>query len=526
MNKLLVIFFIAFYSSIAAQTNLKVKTNSSLTVLEGSNIDVIGNFESESSANVVLKSGASIIVSGTKTGNITYKRNLLTGSYFLMSPPVSGQDYDDTYVSSYNIDEATVGTPSTNINAIGTYTSTSNNWDWMEDGETLSFTSGIGYNVKLETNGGEIPFTGEIPGDLVTPNGGVDFTLSYDSNSSGALGYDGYNWNLVGNPYPAYIKNSDFLTNNSNIKPNIWTYNSTNQGSDNESLGGYQVRTSEIGNSENGDFYIAPGQGFFVKSDSDGTINFSEANQYHQIEIGGSDTFQRTTPLTRIKLKVNNGTSSRKCDVYYLDNVTLGFDYGYEGQLYGGGGNPNSLAIYTQLLENNEGVNYQTQSLPNTNYEGMVVPVGVDALANAEITISAELNNFPASIKVFLEDKQENTFTRLDATSNFSTTLSTNQDSTGRFYLHTTSASLSTGSVLNNNPVSIFTTTRDNLRIVGVQSGTANVQMFNILGKQVLNTSFEGTGSNNINLPVLSSGVYIVQVKNESGTINKKVVIK
>ena len=29
-------------------------------------------------------------------------------SYFLVSPPVSGQSYDDTYVSSYNIDEATV----------------------------------------------------------------------------------------------------------------------------------------------------------------------------------------------------------------------------------------------------------------------------------------------------------------------------------------------------------------------------------------------------------------------------------
>ena len=130
------------------------------------------------------------------------------------------------------------------------------------------------------------------------------------------------------------------------------------------------------------------------------------------------------------------------------------------------------------------------------------------------------------NLNVFLEDKQENTFTRLDNTSNFSTTLSTNLNGTGRFYLHTTSASLSTGNVLGNNPVSIFTTSRDNVRIVGVQSGSANVQMFNILGKQVLNTSFEGSGSNDINLPVLSSGVYIVQVKNASGTINKKVVIK
>ena len=82
-----------------------------------------------------------------------------------------------------------------------------------------------------------------------------------------------------------------------------------------------------------------------------------KANQYHQIEIGGVDTFERINTLTSIKLIINNGSSyNRHCDVYYLDDVTLGFDYGYEGQLFGGGGNANSLAIYTQLLENNEGV--------------------------------------------------------------------------------------------------------------------------------------------------------------------------
>mgnify|MGYP000716280015 FL=1 len=521
MKKVLVLFFIAFYYNIAAQTNLKVKNSSSLTVLEGSNIDVSGDFESESTADVVLKSGASIIINGSKTGNITYKRNLLSDSYFLVSPPVSGQDYNNSYVSTNGIAQSIAN----NLNAIGPYITSSNTWDYMTIGESnLSFSSGVGYSVKRTTGtgAGEIPFTGEIAGDLETQDGGVNFTLIYDSSSSPDNDdqYLGYNWNLVGNPYPAYIKNSEFLdSNSSNILATIWSWDSANET--------YDDRVSNIPNSENGNFPIAPGQGFFVRSSASGNINFPEADQYHQIEIGGSDTFERTTPLTSIKLIINNGSSyNRHCDVYYLDNVTLGFDYGYEGQIFGGGGNPNSLAIYTQLLEDNEGVNYQTQSLPNTNYEGMVVPVGVDALANDEITISAELNNLPANIKVFIEDKLENTFTRLDETSNFSTTLSTNSNSTGRFYLHTTSASLSTGNVLDNNPVSIFTTTRDNLRIVGVQSGTANVQMFNILGKQVFNTSFEGSGSNNINLPVLGSGVYIVQVKNESGTVNKKVVIE
>ena len=520
MKKVLVIFLIAFYSNIAAQTNLKVKNSSSLTVLEGSNIDVSGDFESESGANVVLKSGASIIVNGSKTGNITYKRNLLTDSYFLVSPPVSGQDYDDTYVSTNGIAQSIPN----NLNAIGPYTTSSNTWDYMTIGESnLSFSSGVGYSVKRTTGtgAGEIPFTGEIAGDLETQNDGVNFTLIYDPNSApdGTDEYLGYNWNLVGNPYPAYIKNSEFLTSNSsNILATIWTWNSA--------AGAYEDRVRNINDSGNANFIIAPGQGFFVRSSASGNINFPEANQYHQIEIGGSDTFERTTPLTSIKLIINNGSSyNRHCDVYYLDNVTLGFDYGYEGQILGSG-NPNSLAIYTQLLEDNEGVNYQTQSLPNTNYEGMVVSVGVDALANDEITITAELNNFPANIKVFIEDKLENTFTRLDETSNFSTTLSTNLNSTGRFYLHTTSASLSTGSVLNNNPVSIFTTSRDNLRIVGIQSNIANVQLFNILGKQVFNTSFKGSGSNDITLPIPSNGVYIVQVKNETGTINKKVVIE
>ena len=260
MNKILAIFFIAFSSSIAAQSNLKVKSNNSLTVLEGSNIEVIGNFESESNADVVLKSGASIIVSGTKTGNITYKRNLLTDSYFLVSPPVSGQDYDDTFVSTNGIAQ---NIPN-NLNAIGTYTTSSNTWDYMTIGESnLSFSSGVGYSVKRTTgtSAGEIPFTGEIAGDLETQDGGVNFTLIYDSSSSPDNDdqYLGYNWNLVGNPYPAYIKNSDFLNSASNssiIYAAIWSWDSGG--------GAYVVRTSQIGDANNGDFYIAPGQGFFV----------------------------------------------------------------------------------------------------------------------------------------------------------------------------------------------------------------------------------------------------------------------
>ena len=82
-----------------------------------------------------LRGGASIIVNGSKTGNITYKRNLLTDSYFLVSPPVSGQDYDDTYVSTNGIAQSITN----NLNAIGPYTTSSNTWDYMTNRGVKSF---------------------------------------------------------------------------------------------------------------------------------------------------------------------------------------------------------------------------------------------------------------------------------------------------------------------------------------------------------------------------------------------------
>ena len=89
-----------------------------------------------------------------------------------------------------------------------------------------------------------------------------------------------------------------------------------------------------------------------------------------------------------------------------------------------------------------------------------------------------------------------------------------------------TSQSLSSDDFLNNNNISIYTSSRENLRIVGVQSGTANVSLYNILATEVLRSSFEGTGMNNIQLPSLAQGVYIVRLSTDKGTINKKVIIQ
>ena len=74
--------------------------------------------------------------------------------------------------------------------------------------------------------------------------------------------------------------------------------------------------------------------------------------------------------------------------------------------------------------------------------------------------------------------------------------------------------------------ISIYKTTNTNIRIGGLSQGKSNVKLYNILGKQVLNTSFNTTGIQDITLPKLVSGVYILQLETETGILNKKITIE
>jgi len=444
------------------------------------------------SDGLTINSGGSLIVSGTSTGNITYKRTLATENWYLVSSPVVGETYDNAYVTANGIAS---GTQNTNSRGIALYTTSNDSWDYMQAGETATFSDGTGYSVKRSSSG-TVSFTGTLNVD----NAGVDVVLSSDGNRL----------NLLGNPYTSHIASATFLANEGAVSETqtLWVWD---EGS---GSGAYEVKTLADA------MVIAPAQGFFVKANAaGGTFNFSESNQ---ASSGG--TFQRTVTRPEIYLTISNQTDAREAKIYYIENMTTGFDVGYEGELFNGVSNP--LAIYTHLVADSEGKNYQVQSLPPNNYENMIVPVGVNAEAGTPITIDVSTNNFPSDINIYLEDKQDNTFTLLEADANFSFTPENNLSGIGRFYLHTTSGVLSADDFGINNNVSIYTSSNENLRIVGVQNGTASVQLYNILGKEVLKNSFEGNGVNDINLNNIPMGIYIVKLATENGTINRKIIIQ
>jgi len=449
---------------------------------------VVNNLIIDATATLSVASGGSLIVSGTSSGNVTYNRNLANPDWYLVSSPVAGETYDNAYVTANNID---LGIGSNR--GIAPYVTSDDSWVYMQDGEIATFSAGTGYSVKRSA-AGDISFTGT----LNVADAGVDVVLDATGNG----------FNLLGNPYTSHIASTTFLNDNSAISDTktLWVWN--------QDTDAYEVKTLSD------PMVIAPIQGFFVKANGTGsTFNFAESNQ-----VGSGGTFQRTETRPEIYLTLSDQTDARIAKIYYIENMTTGFDVGYEGELFNGVSNP--LAIFTHLIADSQGKNYQVQSLPPNNYENTIIPVGVNAESGTFITIGASTSNFPSGINIYLEDKQDNTFTLLEADANFSTTLENSLSGIGRFYLHTTSTSLSVNDLTTSNNLSIYNTNRENLRIAGVQNGTATIQLYNILGKELLRTSFEGNGVNDITLPNLANGVYIIKLATENGTTNKKIIIQ
>ena len=478
-------------STTALANSIVVNSGGSLTIDQTSSVTVSDDFTNN--GTVSLNSGGSLIVNGTSSGNVTYNRDLATTNWYLVSSPVVGETYDDAYVTANGIAS---GTQNTNSRGIGPYVTTDDSWDYMLAGETATFSAGTGYSFKRSSTG-DVSFTGT----LNVADAGVDVVLDATGNR----------YNLLGNPYSSHIASATFLTNEAAVSETqtLWVWNQVTGAS-----GAYEVKTLADA------MVIAPAQGFFIKANAaGGTFNFAESNQ-----AGSGGTFQRNEARPEMHLTLSNQSDVREAKIYYIENMTTGFDVGYEGELFNGVANP--LDIYTHLVADSEGKNYQVQSLPDNDFEDTIIPLGINAISGSSISIEASKNNFPEGMNIYLEDKQDNSFTLLESDVNFNTTLENDLSGIGRFYLHTTSSTMSTNDLATNNNLSIYSYNRETLRVVGIQKGVANISIYNLLGQKVLSSSFQGNGVNDISLPSIINGIYIAKITSENRTTNRKIILE
>ena len=466
----------------------------------GGDLTVNGNVTNNGA--FTLNSASSLIVNGTSTGDITYKRNLATTNWYLISSPVVG-------AKSQALADLDILALGSSLN-IGFATYSNNGAAWVYTEELVFPVPGVvvpntvltkGYSVKLIASG-DITFVGSMPT--------TDINMTITDGSANEF-------NLLGNPYPSYIP----ANTNADAVNNILTIN-TAQLSE-ETLWFWDQATDAYVtlNQASASRFIAPAQGFFVDSKaSGGTFAFTEAMQSHQ----ATDVFTKTTNNRfEINLAISDGTNTKHTEIYYINGATTAFDNGYDSSIFSG--TNNDFALYTNTVTDSQGRKLGIQSLPDADYENMIIPIGVNADAGTAITFSANSINIPAGINVYLEDRTNNIIKQLNDGGSYTITLNAATNGIGQFYLRTASTALGLENVTLDG-VSIYKINSTTLRILGLAQGKVSVQLFDVLGKQVVKTTFTSNGVQDVSLPKLPTGIYMVNVQAESGKLNKKIIIQ
>ena len=361
-------------NDITVEGSLTINSDKSLTV--AGNLDNTGNF--------TIASGASLIVNGTATGNLVYNRNIDGNKWYLIGSPLAGQTIVDFANNHPSIAKGSGSGTDRNI-ALAPFDNSKANslrWSYYKVGQVDEINGddtadllapGKGFTTRLTSNG-TLAFTGTINTENVAK------TVTQGTNS----------FNLVANPYTSYLSSADFLTQNSGVGKSLktqtlWVWNQNLNGG----LGDYDTRVTVQ------NFEIAPGQAFFVEVENTNDINFSAASQSHQ----NTDTFLKSE-RPEIKLNITDGTNIKFTEIYYIDGTTTGFDNGYDGEIFNGVSS--NFQVFSGLVSKTDEKKLSIQSLPNSNHEAMIIPIGINAKSGTEIEFSTEIKNLPAGLNVYL----------------------------------------------------------------------------------------------------------------------------
>ena len=458
-------------------------------------------------------SNSGSVIVGSYTGAIaSYQRYLTGGDWHLISTPLSsGGGTIASFITAHGASMTQSGVkyslatydnafPANGVSTWKNYTT-----DGSNPAPATAFVEAKGYEILM--NGNEkVGFTGLIN------DGPIGFNLT--ENVTG--------WNVIGNPFPSSVfgnasahATDNFLTHNSaSLDPSyvsMYIWNPTNSSYD-------------VVNQGTGSFSLAPGQAFFVKSKTGGaSVGFLNNMRTHQ----SANNFQKAaiSAIPTINLTIDNNVGTvRGTDIKYISGTTLGLDPGYDaGQLNAVGAA--NFNLYTHLVQDN-GVKFALQAVPDTNYNTTVIPIGIDANAGTQITFKATATDLPTGKKVFLEDKLLNTVSEINNTDkSYTVNFSTSSSGTGRFFLHTkVNSTLAIDDYLASQYTLVTSPEQQNIRLYGTVAEKGSINIFDSLGRMVYTTKLQKGNEQDINVPIMSTGIYFVKFNIDNKPFSKKIL--
>tara|TARA_B110000211_G_scaffold69423_1_gene80164 strand:- start:87 stop:2402 length:2316 start_codon:yes stop_codon:yes gene_type:complete len=511
--------------------NVQVNTGATFNVNAGKELSVSGllvNNGGTINLNSDSNEFSSLILTNSAVGNVVYNRWVNT---IPSNPTSTANDSNPGWdLIGSPLLSATVAGNSFAQNgsyyAFQPYDNSDDSWTSTTTSGNISTSTAVGYSVA-RTSAGTVAFTG-------SPSLAINTNISITE----AVSSGGTQWNLVSNPYANYIALNAGAKNSSSATAGFLWYNADNVDvlgyTDLEEGLWYWDGTDyiSINNSSSGNYWAAPGQAFFLSSKAGGgTLSFRTGNiatAASVIASSGGDDFISGDAMdptsAELFLSINKNNSNYFTEIYFNENGTDLVDGGYDTRTFPSASN----AIYTRLLEGDEGTNLAIQTLNFEEVNNKVIPLGINAEAGEEATISISHNTTNPSTYVYLEDAFEGTFTNLKET-DFVTTPDSDLQGVGRFFIHTSSTTMSNDDV-STNLLNVFKLSNNNFITVeglATESNQTNLKLYNLLGKEVLSTTLlNNTNTQTISTEGLSAGIYVIKLESGNNLLTKKLIIK
>ena len=457
------------------------------------NIVISGNITIDSDVNIDYGNANELYSITINHGVSLINYNDMTASYILH---IDNSHFTDAKGERWDADWHDISSPVANhpIEDFTTgnydfyrYDEPSAVWQYHagESGPFATMEPGRGYLVAFDTER-DMTFNGMMQ------HGNVSIQITRENTGSLA------GFNLLGNPYPSYLDWESVYHASTNVSPTIYVWDEDKS----------QYATYDA-NLQMGTFdktqYLAPGQGFFVKCNnaSGGNVVFDDNARCHksstEVPFRGENIIMKinvegaVSGIDELIMKLNCPETAGALKMTSMSENAPYLSYEYENEDYV------MICLGEELSKDS-------------------LPFKFKAGQNDDFIMTFDIQNFEGD---FLELEDLLTGEKVDLLSqNHYNFAGAPNDVAQRFRINFKEALGVEG--INERELFVYSN-GDMVSIYGIQ-GKSQIRIYDVRG---ILLSEKTSGENNVELNILNykSGVYIIQVSDETGVFTKKIIV-
>lgn len=487
-------------NSIVSINNLTIDAGAVLTLNTSAELTVSGTLTNNAgSAGLLINSdisGVATLIQNSSSVSATVKNflNPVSNQYQYISSPITAASASMFAGNNfYYYDEP--------MDDYWGTTKLLNGWVKYTTG-SLDVLKGYAYYTGTKT----LTYQGELNYNASNFN----IPLLYTSHPGNTIDGDAYSiydgWNLIGNPYTCYLDWAQLgLTF---LDQTVYYYNgSTGNYSYYNLTGPVSVNSATK--------YIAPMQGFFVKSDVGGNIEITPSSMLHTSQRVVTKTGNDLSDIIKLEVSANN--FSDESVIRFISGASSDFENKYDAYK-----RFSDNQKVPQLFSEESKVNYAINSLDASD-NSKEVQLGLICVSGKSYSITAKEMNFSLYNHVYLEDKLSGKITELTPGTKYSFDFENDVQNTKRFILHFEKSATSVNENQSQD-IEVYPNPANDYVYIAVNSEKVKYSVSNITGQKLL--SGQLSEDKKLDISTFPKGVYFININTDDNNSTLKRIIK